>query len=77
MTLYQHTYEEGMELLATLPAIVGLVRQTGEEIKGNPKEDGDWVDFFLECSAGFMDTNDGGKKTSFGDFLRLYIAVNA
>lgn len=64
-----------MEFLATLPAIVGLLR-TGESIKMNPKEDDDWVDFFLRCSEASGYTI-GEKKVSLADFLRLYIAANA
>lgn len=78
MTLWQHTYEEGMELLAVLPAIVGLVRNVNREIKENPKDgDGDWVDFLLERSGLLSDTIDERNKASFADFMRLYIVANA
>lgn len=63
-----------MELLATLPAIVGLIARGGE-LK-EVKEEGDWVQFLLECLSNASDIADPHKK-SMADFLRLYVTLNA
>ncbi|XP_076398393.1 citrate synthase, mitochondrial isoform X2 [Megachile rotundata] len=73
-TLWEYAYEDGMELLATLPAIIGLIART-EEFK-NVKEDGDWVQFFLECLSNSSNISESHKK-SIADFLRLFITLNA
>ncbi|KAK2580102.1 hypothetical protein KPH14_012380 [Odynerus spinipes] len=72
-TYWEHTYEDSMELLAALPAIVGLVGK-GQELR-NITEKGDWVDFLIECLSNTSE--DLKDKTSVGDFLRLYVALNA
>ncbi|XP_043264972.1 probable citrate synthase 2, mitochondrial [Colletes gigas] len=71
---WEYTYEDSMELLATLPAIVGLVAKT-EGLK-NVKEDGDWVQFLLECLCNASQISEN-RKESMLDFLRLYVTLNA
>lgn len=71
---FEYTYEDGMELLATLPAIVGLIAKA-EEFK-NVKEEGDWVQSFLECLSKASNVSENHKK-SIADFLRLFIVLNA
>ncbi|XP_068990947.1 citrate synthase-like [Neodiprion pinetum] len=73
-THWEYAYEDCMELLAALPAIVGLVSKTQK--LDNASEEGDWVDFLLQC-LGNIAADDKGKKSSLGEFLRLYITVNA
>ncbi|XP_076671726.1 citrate synthase, mitochondrial-like isoform X4 [Andrena cerasifolii] len=73
-THWEYTYEDSMELLATLPAIVGLVAR-GEKMK-NVKEEGDWVQFLLECLSNASIISES-HKTSLMDFLRLYVTLNA
>ncbi|XP_026674721.1 citrate synthase, mitochondrial-like [Ceratina calcarata] len=71
---FQYTYEDGMELLATLPAIIGLVAKN--EVK-NVKEEGvDWVQFLSEylCNAFNISKI---QKQPLVDFLRLYTVLNA
>lgn len=63
-----------MELLAALPAIVGLVGK-GRELR-NVTEGGDWIDFLLECLSNTSEDLKG-RTTSVGDFLRLYVSLNA
>ncbi|XP_034183891.2 putative citrate synthase, mitochondrial isoform X1 [Osmia lignaria lignaria] len=73
-THWEYTYEDGMELLATLPAIVGLIAKA-EEFK-NVKEEGDWVQSFLECLSKASNIS-GSHTKSIADFLRLFIILNA
>ena len=70
----KYIYEDGMELLATLPAIVGLIAKA-EEFK-NVKEEGDWVQSFLECLSKASNIS-GSHTKSIADFLRLFIILNA
>lgn len=67
-------YEDSMELLATLPAIVGLIAKG--ELKNLKEEKGDWVQFLSECLCNAFDISKN-NKTSLMDFLRLYIVLNA
>lgn len=71
LILFKYTYEDGMELLATLPAIVSLVAK--RKILTNVSGEGDWVQFLLEC----LNENFDSRKSSVADFLRLYITLNA
>ncbi|XP_015184456.1 PREDICTED: RING finger and transmembrane domain-containing protein 2 isoform X2 [Polistes dominula] len=64
-----------MELLAALPAIIGLVGK-GRELR-NVTEKGDWIDFLLECLSNTSEDLKGRTTTSIGDFLRLYVSLNA
>ncbi|XP_012253635.2 probable citrate synthase 2, mitochondrial [Athalia rosae] len=73
-THWEYTYEDCMELLATLPTIVGLVSQS--KSLDHISDEGDWVDLLLDC-LGNVAADDKGKKSSLGEFLRLYITVNA
>ncbi|XP_043494541.1 probable citrate synthase 2, mitochondrial, partial [Polistes fuscatus] len=73
-THWEHIYEDSMELLAALPAIIGLVGK-GRELR-NVTEKGDWIDFLLECLSNTSEDLKG-KTTSVGDFLRLYVSLNA
>ncbi|XP_028047292.2 probable citrate synthase 2, mitochondrial, partial [Monomorium pharaonis] len=69
---WEYTYEDGMEFLATLPAIIGLIAK-GQTLT-NVSGDGDWVQFLLDClSSESFD----GRRSSIADFLRLYITLNA
>ncbi|XP_043267634.1 probable citrate synthase 2, mitochondrial [Venturia canescens] len=78
---WEKTYEEGMELLAILPGMVGLTRDADRGIEAGfmkfDEKRADWVDFLLENSGLLSNTIDDRKKASFGDFLRLYIVANA
>ncbi|XP_011705944.1 PREDICTED: probable citrate synthase 2, mitochondrial [Wasmannia auropunctata] len=73
-TYWEYTYEDGMEFLATLPAIIGLIAK-GRTLR-NVSGDGDWVQFLLNC---LNNTNEScnGQRSSIADFLRLYITLNA
>ncbi|XP_076243547.1 putative citrate synthase 2, mitochondrial [Calliopsis andreniformis] len=73
-THWEYMYEDSMELLATLPAIVGLIAK-GEELK-DVKEEGDWVQFLSECLNNASKISENHKK-SMVDFLRLYVTLNA
>lgn len=63
-----------MELLATLPAIVGLIAK-GEGLN-DVKEEGEWVQFLMECLSDAYEITESQKKTML-DFLRLYVTLNA
>ncbi|XP_076766914.1 citrate synthase, mitochondrial [Xylocopa sonorina] len=63
-----------MELLATLPAIVGLVAKG--ELKNTKEENSDWIQFLSECLCSAFDISEIHKK-SLTDFLRLYTVLNA
>ncbi|XP_076288165.1 putative citrate synthase 2, mitochondrial [Lasioglossum baleicum] len=71
---WEYTYEDSMELLATLPAIVGLIAK-GEGLN-DVKEEGDWVQFLMECLSDAYEITESQKKTML-DFLRLYVTLNA
>ncbi|XP_024881024.1 probable citrate synthase 2, mitochondrial [Temnothorax curvispinosus] len=71
-TYWEYTYEDGMEFLATLPAIIGLIAR-GQTLT-NVSGDGDWVQFLLDC---LNNESFDGRKSSIADFLRLYITLNA
>ncbi|XP_076227656.1 putative citrate synthase 2, mitochondrial [Nomia melanderi] len=73
-TYWEYTYEDSMELLATLPAIVGLIAKDGG--LNNVKEEGDWVQFLTECLSDAYGITENQKKTIV-DFLRLYVTLNA
>ncbi|KAL6428166.1 hypothetical protein ACFW04_008490 [Cataglyphis niger] len=73
-TYWEYAYEDGMELLATLPAIVGLVAK--KKMLTNVNYDCDWVQFLLECLTNINESFDS-QKPSVADFLRLYITLNA
>ncbi|XP_018396653.1 PREDICTED: probable citrate synthase 2, mitochondrial isoform X2 [Cyphomyrmex costatus] len=73
-TYWEYTYEDGMEFLATLPAIIGLIAK-GQTLT-NVSGDGDWVQFLLDCLRNVNESLDG-RKSSIADFLRLYITLNA
>ncbi|KZC10622.1 putative citrate synthase 1, mitochondrial, partial [Dufourea novaeangliae] len=73
-TYWEYTYEDSMELIATLPAIVGLIAK-GSGLK-EVKEDGDWVQFLMECLSDAYGISESQKK-SMTDFLRLYVTLNA
>ncbi|XP_070155153.1 citrate synthase-like [Polyergus mexicanus] len=73
-TYWEYTYEDGMEFLATLPAIVSLVAK--RKMLTNVNYDGDWVQFLLECLTNVNKSFDS-RKSSVADFLRLYIILNA
>ncbi|XP_076181851.1 putative citrate synthase 2, mitochondrial isoform X1 [Ptiloglossa arizonensis] len=73
-THWEYTYEDSMELLATLPAIVGLVAKA--EGSRDVKEEGDWVHFLVECLCNASQISESRKKSML-DFLRLYVTVNA
>ncbi|KAK1118873.1 hypothetical protein K0M31_014644 [Melipona bicolor] len=73
-THWEYMYEDSMELLATLPAIVGLIAKG--ELKNLKEEKGDWVQFLSECLCNAFDISKNNKK-SLMDFLRLYIVLNA
>ena len=64
-----------MEILATLPAIVCLTGPARNSSFTHHKE-GDWVDFLLDCMGNMPHIGEAGKN-SLGEFLRLYIALNA
>lgn len=64
-----------MELLATLPAIVGHVSK--KEDMSHISEEGDWVDFLVDSLSSKITENVHINKKALGDFLRLYIALNA
>ncbi|XP_014224589.1 citrate synthase, mitochondrial-like [Trichogramma pretiosum] len=82
-TYWEHVYEDSMELLASLPAIVALVSACESSRPQIPLtlEKYDWAEFFLDCLRTTGDTNNNNftdaQKQSLTDFLRLYIAVNA
>ncbi|XP_071558773.1 probable citrate synthase 2, mitochondrial isoform X2 [Temnothorax nylanderi] len=71
-TYWEYTYEDGMEFLATLPAIIGLIAR-GQTLT-NVSGDGDWTQFLLDC---LNNESFDGRKSSIADFLRLYITLNA
>ncbi|XP_018359351.1 PREDICTED: probable citrate synthase 2, mitochondrial isoform X1 [Trachymyrmex cornetzi] len=73
-TYWEYIYEDGMEFLATLPAIIGLIAK-GQTLT-NVSGDGDWVQFLLDCLRNVNENLDG-RKSSIVDFLRLYITLNA
>lgn len=73
-TYWEYTYEDGMEFLATLPAIIGLIAK--RKMLKNVSGDGDWVQFLLECLTNVNESFDS-RKSSVADFLRLYITLNA
>ncbi|XP_061935632.1 probable citrate synthase 2, mitochondrial [Apis cerana] len=73
-THWEYTYEDSMELLATLPAIVGLIAKG--ELKNLKEDTGDWVQFLSECLYNTFDISEY-QKNSLVDFLRLYIVLNA
>ncbi|XP_020723534.1 citrate synthase, mitochondrial isoform X1 [Bombus terrestris] len=73
-THWEYMYEDSMELLATLPAIVGLIAKG--ELKNLEEENGDWIQFLSECLCNAFDISKNHKK-SLMDFLRLYIVLNA
>lgn len=64
-----------MEILATLPAIVCLTGPARNSKFTHHKE-GDWVDFLLDCMGNISHIGKEGINL-LGEFLRLYIAVNA
>lgn len=66
-----------MELLASLPAIVALVSSCESRPSKMPLQKADWVDFFLDCLHNANGSFTQAQRESLGDFLRLYIAVNA
>jgi len=71
---FKYTYEDGMEFLATLPAIIGLIAKS--QTLTNVSGDGDWVQFLLDCLSNVNESFDS-RKSSIADFLRLYITLNA
>ncbi|XP_018044444.1 PREDICTED: probable citrate synthase 2, mitochondrial [Atta colombica] len=71
-TYWEYIYEDGMEFLATLPAILGLIAK-GQTLT-NVSGDGDWVQFLLDC---LRNESLDSRKSSIADFLRLYITLNA
>ncbi|XP_017766296.1 PREDICTED: probable citrate synthase 1, mitochondrial [Eufriesea mexicana] len=73
-THWEYVYEDGMELLATLPAIIGLIARG--ELKNLNEESGDWIQFLSGylCNAFNISEN---KKNSMVEFLRLYVLLNA
>ncbi|XP_018347370.1 PREDICTED: citrate synthase, mitochondrial-like isoform X2 [Trachymyrmex septentrionalis] len=73
-TYWEYIYEDSMEFLATLPAIIGLIAK-GQTLT-NVSGDGDWVQFLLDCLRNVNESLDG-RKSSIADFLRLYITLNA
>ncbi|XP_054004079.1 probable citrate synthase 2, mitochondrial [Hylaeus anthracinus] len=73
-THWEYTYEDSMELLATLPAIVGLTAKA--EGLRDVKDEGDWVQFLLECLSNASQISENHQK-SLLDFLRLYVTLNA
>ena len=64
-----------MEILATLPAIVCLAGETRSSKFTNNSEK-DWVDFLLDCLGNNSNIGEN-PKNSLGEYLRLYIALNA
>ncbi|CAK9810720.1 Probable citrate synthase, mitochondrial [Anthophora quadrimaculata] len=74
-THWEYTYEDSMEFLATLPAIVGLVAKD-EGLKNVKEEEGDWVQFLSECLYNSFDISENHRKMLM-DFLRLYVVLNA
>ncbi|KAJ8676439.1 hypothetical protein QAD02_012226 [Eretmocerus hayati] len=76
-TYWEHIYEDSMELLASLPAIVALVSSVEARPTPLAIEKTDWVDFFLDCFHSATDSITEAQKQSLGEFLRLFIAVNA
>ncbi|CAL7944441.1 unnamed protein product [Xylocopa violacea] len=73
-THWEYTYEDSMELLATLPAIVGLVVKG--ELKNTKEETSDWIQFLSECLFSAFDISEN-HKIPLVDFLRLYTVLNA
>ncbi|XP_011057327.1 PREDICTED: probable citrate synthase 2, mitochondrial, partial [Acromyrmex echinatior] len=73
-TYWEYIYEDCMEFLATLPAIIGLIAK-GQTLT-NVSGDGDWVQFLLDCLKNVNESLDS-RKSSIADFLRLYIILNA
>nr|XP_012224555.1 PREDICTED: probable citrate synthase 1, mitochondrial [Linepithema humile] len=71
---WEYIYEDGMEFLANLPAIIGLIAK--DQMLTNVSGDGDWVQFLLECLTDAYETFDS-QKSSVADFFRLYITLNA
>lgn len=72
---FKYTYEDSMELLATLPALIGLVAKS-EGFYSVKEETGDWGQFLSECLSKAFDISEIHTK-SLADFLRLYIILNA
>ncbi|XP_020289299.1 probable citrate synthase 2, mitochondrial isoform X2 [Pseudomyrmex gracilis] len=71
---WEYTYEDGMEFLATLPAIIGLI--ANNQILTNVSGDGDWAKFLSDCLSNLNDCFDS-QKSSIADFFRLYVTLNA
>lgn len=71
---FKYTYEDGMEFLATLPAIIGLIAKN--QILTNVSGDGDWARFLSDCLSNLNDCFDR-QKSSIADFFRLYVTLNA
>ncbi|XP_014218977.1 citrate synthase, mitochondrial-like [Copidosoma floridanum] len=74
---WEHIYEDSMELLASLPAIVALVSATETRRSSLVLEKADWIDFFLDCLHNVDDSFSEAQRQGLGDFLRLYVSVNA
>ncbi|XP_014483178.1 PREDICTED: probable citrate synthase 2, mitochondrial [Dinoponera quadriceps] len=73
-TYWEYEYEDSMEFLAMLPAIIGLVAKG--QISTKVSSDGDWVQFLSECLTNVTENFDR-RKSSIVDFLRLYVTLNA
>lgn len=71
---FKYTYEDCMELLANLPAIIGLVAKA--EILSNVNIDGDWIQVLVNYLVNVNEDFDC-RKSSIEDFLRLYVTLNA
>ncbi|XP_011498429.1 PREDICTED: citrate synthase, mitochondrial-like isoform X2 [Ceratosolen solmsi marchali] len=76
-TYWEHIYEDSMELLASLPAIVALVSACEMQPTPLSLQKSDWVEFFLDCLHNTANNFTEAQQQSLGDFLRLYITVNA
>lgn len=76
-TYWEHIYEDSMELLASLPAIVALVSSGDSRPTPLRLEKTDWVEFFLDCLHNATDSFTEQQKQGLADFLRLFVAVNA
>jgi hypothetical protein len=66
-----------MELLASLPAIVALVSACEMQPTPLSLQKADWVEFFLDCLHNTANNFTESQRQNLGDFLRLYITVNA
>ncbi|EFN84182.1 Probable citrate synthase 1, mitochondrial, partial [Harpegnathos saltator] len=71
---FEYTYEDSMEFLAMLPAIIGLIAKG--QVSTNVSSDSDWMQFLLECLSNVIENLDS-RKSSVADFLRLYVTLNA